>query len=147
MLGLVIGTGCLYPGIAATCCDTDTDAHADSHTDTAVTHADSHTHAAIGYDASRRCAVWCLASISEDATLAVARRVDVLMARLWICLHCNGDCSTSAVNCGVERLGWRCVRLLVGQKWQACRKVKLGDLVRQADKAAMSGQYYQKPEE
>jgi hypothetical protein len=91
ILGLVVGTGCLYPGIVATCCDAN--AHA---------HAHAHAHTAIGDDTGRRRAVWCLAGIGEDAALAIARGVDVLMARLRVGLHYDGNGLTSAMSCGVE---------------------------------------------
>jgi hypothetical protein len=84
MLGLV-GTCCIYPRKVATCCDTNTHAHADSNTAVAV--ADT----AIGDDAGWVSAVWLLAGIAEEAALAIAGRVDVSVARLWVCFHCGDE--------------------------------------------------------
>jgi hypothetical protein len=59
----------------------------DTHTDT---NASKPTVAiAASYDAGGRGAIRSLAGIGEETTLAVTRVVDVLVAGLWECLHCN----------------------------------------------------------
>jgi hypothetical protein len=55
------------------------------------------------YDASRRGAVCLLSSVGEDAALAVARRVDVLMARSWIRLHFAGGRGDEQSGWGLQR--------------------------------------------
>lgn len=59
--------------------DTHTDANASEPTVTI----------AAAYDASGRGAIRGLAGIGEETALAVTRVVDVLVAGLWVCLHCN----------------------------------------------------------
>jgi hypothetical protein len=74
------------PGIVAVACDAYAHAYADSDSDASVAVAN----AAVGDDASGVCAIGLLASITEEAALAVAGRVDVLMAWLGIGLHRGG---------------------------------------------------------
>jgi hypothetical protein len=71
----------VYPRIVAPSSDTNTD--------TANKTTIPIRHAAVGYDASVGCAVCRLACVAEVAALAIARGVDVLVARLRIGLHCG----------------------------------------------------------
>jgi hypothetical protein len=81
----LVGTWYIYPRIVAACCDTNAHARAYPNSDTTVAVADAD--GAIGDDAGRISAVLLLADIAEKAALAVARRVDVLVTRLWVRLH------------------------------------------------------------
>lgn len=83
----VKGTRCvIYPGIVTACC------HAYAHACAVVADAD----AAIWDPAGGRCAVGLLAGVSENATLAVAWVVDVLVARFGVGLHAFVDGLTGA---------------------------------------------------
>jgi len=90
-----VGTGGIYPRIVAARCDAN--AHADTHANASVAVA----HAAVGDDAGHRCAVGGLAGIREEAALAVAGVIDVVVARLWVGLHCDDEGLKSAVGCEV----------------------------------------------
>lgn len=75
----VKGTRCvIYPGIVTACC-----------------HAYAHA-CAVWDHAGGRCAVGLLAGVSENATLAVAWVVDVLVARFGVGLHAFVDGLTGA---------------------------------------------------
>jgi len=85
----VVRTGVVYRRLIGTRrmsnSNTHTDADADADTDTCVAGS-----IAISADDACGCStVRGLAGVAEEAALAIAGVVDVLVAGLWVCLHCD----------------------------------------------------------
>lgn len=77
----VEGARLIYPGIVSACC---------CKAYTAESRAVEAADAAIGNHARGRCAVGLLSGVGEDAALAVAGVVGVLVAGFGVCFHAVG---------------------------------------------------------